>query len=57
MKTISQHPFAIGRLLAADRARRARLARRYDFWHSPWTTLAFSAVLIALLVYFFSEVL
>jgi hypothetical protein len=52
MKTLSDHPMLIGRLLAADEARRARLARWYRFWHSPWTTAALMVVLVAACLWF-----
>lgn len=56
MKTLSDHPFLIGRLLAADDARRARLAQWRQFWHSPLTTLALLIVFVLSLMWLLSSI-
>jgi hypothetical protein len=51
MKTLSEHPLLIGRLLSGHEKRRARRRARHGFWRSPWLTLSLFLIWVTLLAF------
>lgn len=56
MKTLSDHPLLIGRLLEADKRQRERKAAADRFWRSPLTTVLLSLILLGLVLLLLKEI-